>query len=85
MIDILVSPESVSKDIAEKKYTYFSLNGKDIYYQYFLLAGHRALQDKQKELDKDRTDPIRSNFAIDHYGLFLINCYYGPYKLSVVY
>jgi len=84
-MDILVSPESVLKDIAEERYTYFSLNGKDIYYQYFLLAGHRVLQDKQQALDKDSMDPARSSFAIDYYGLFLINCYYGPYKLSVVY
>ena len=84
-MDILVSPESVLKDITEERYNYFSLNGKDIYYQYFLLAGHRVLQDKQQSLDKDSTDPTRSNIAIDYCGLFLINCDYGPYKLSVVY
>jgi len=85
IIDILVFPESVSKDIQENKYKYYRLDGRDIYYQYFLLAGHRVLEAKQQELDKENTDRTIRNFAIDYYGLFLINCYYGPYKLSVLF
>ena len=58
MIDILVSPESVSKDIAEERYKYFSLNGKDIYYQYFLLAGHRVLKTNNKHWTKIGRMPL---------------------------
>ena len=85
MITILVFPKSILNEIAETKYKYYGLNGKDTYFHYFFLAGHRVLEDKQRELDEDNKDHTYRTFAIDHYGLFLINCYYGPYKLSVVY
>jgi len=84
-MDILLFPESVIKNFAENKYEYFNVRDKDIYFHYFFLAGHRVLEDKQRELDKDNKDHTLRTFAIDYYGLFLINCHYGPYKLSVVY
>ena len=85
MINILLFPESITKDMRENRYEYYRLDGKDIYSQYLFLAGHRVLDGKQQAMDKVNTDPTRSHFAIDYYGLFLINCFYGPYKLSVVY
>lgn len=52
-----------------------------MYYEYFLIANQVVLQDKQKEIDSTRIDEYR-HFAIDYYGLNLINCYYAPYKLK---
>jgi hypothetical protein len=49
------------------------------------MAGHRVLQTKQLEMDTDNKDYNIRAFAIDHYGLFLINCEYGPYKLNVLF
>jgi len=85
MILILMFPKLVLKDIEENKYEYFNLNGKDIYNQYFLLAGLRLLEAKQLELDNKNINPNFRNFAIDYYGLFLINNQYGPYKLSLIF
>jgi hypothetical protein len=42
------------------------------------VAAQRVLQTKQRELDSlNKTKKFR-DFAIDDYGLFLINCFYGP-------
>jgi len=76
MILILMFPKLVLKDIEENK---------DIYNQYFLLAGLRLLEAKQLELDNKNINPNFRNFAIDYYGLFLINNQYGPYKLSLIF
>lgn len=57
------------------------LSGEDIYYEYFLIANQMVLQDKQKELDSIYKDSYR-HLAIDYYGLYLINCKYGPYKFK---
>jgi hypothetical protein len=47
MIDILVSPESVRKDVEENKYQYINVDTKDVYYNFFFLAGQRVLETKQ--------------------------------------
>lgn len=39
-----------------------------------------VLQDRQKRMDGNKADDYR-HFAIDYYGMSLINCYYGPYRL----
>jgi hypothetical protein len=36
-------------------------------------------------MDRNNKNHNIRAFAIDHYGLFLINCHYGPYKLSVIF
>jgi hypothetical protein len=84
MISILIFPESIVKDIENGKYQYFNLKSTDVYYQYSFLAGQRVIQAKQLKLDTENNNPNTRNFAIDYYGLFLINSYYGPYKLSVI-
>ena len=55
------------------------MKGENIYNEYFFLAVQMVLQDKQKEIDSLNIDDYR-HFAIDHYGLNLINCLYGPFK-----
>ncbi len=59
-----------------------NLKGEDMYYEYFLIATQVVLQDKQKEIDSAKIDNYR-HFAIDYFGLNLINCYYAPYKLKI--
>jgi hypothetical protein len=85
MLVILASPASIAQDLQQNKYQYYNLDGKDIYYQYFPLAGQRVLQTKQRELDRDHTEKGTRSFAIDYYGLRLINCHYGPYKLGLTF
>ena len=51
-----------------------------MYYEYFLIAVQVILQDRQKKIDANKIDRYRY-FAIDYYGLNLMNSYYGPYKL----
>jgi hypothetical protein len=41
------------------------------------------MQTRQLELDSENSSQKTRKFAIDSYGLFLINCYYGPQKLHV--
>jgi hypothetical protein len=48
------------------------------------LTGQRVIQAKKLELDTENSNLNIRNFAIDYYGLFLINSYYGPYKVSVI-
>lgn len=50
-----------------------------MYYEYFLLANQIILQDRQKKIDEEGGHYRK--FAIDYYGINLINCFYGPYKL----
>jgi hypothetical protein len=47
-MNILTSPTSVNEDIASKKYKYIMTDGKDVYYQYAILACQRVLAQKQK-------------------------------------
>jgi hypothetical protein len=63
------------------QYRLNNLKGEDIYYEYFMIAVQVVLQDKQKQIDAANIDQYR-HFAIDYYGLHLINCYYAPYKLK---
>jgi hypothetical protein len=55
------------------------LRGDDIFTEYFHISVQIVLQNQQKQIDSANKDPSR-HFAMDHYGLSLINCYYGPYK-----
>jgi hypothetical protein len=52
-----------------------------MYPEYFMIAVQTILQERQKKIDANKIDSYR-DFAIDYYGLNLINCYYGPYKLQ---
>lgn len=82
MIDILAFPQQISQDIKDRKYEYYHIENRDVYFHYYVLAGQRVLQAKQKEIDSKNKDPNVRNFAIDSYGLFLINCFYGPQKAN---
>lgn len=62
-------------------YKLVNLKGEDIYYEYFLIAAQVVLQQRQTAIDAAKLDGFR-HFAIDDYGLQLINCYYAPYKLK---
>lgn len=84
-ISILLTPESIKKDIAEKKYSYIHIDDHDVYYQYFLLASQRVLLKRQSELDSSSKDSSTRSFAIDSFGLNLINCYYGPNKTNIIF
>jgi len=50
-----------------------------------MLACQRVLLKRQDELDSASTDPSTRSFAIDSFGLNLLNCYYGPYKSSILF
>lgn len=51
MINILTFPEQITKDIQDNKYQYYHLENRDTYVHYYVLAGQRVLQAKQKEID----------------------------------
>ena len=63
----------------KSKYKLVSGLKLDIYSEFFVLATQLLLQKKQKKIDSVKIDEYR-HFAIDYYGLNLINCLYGPYK-----
>jgi len=47
IIIILKSPENAKKDISSKKFNYIKIEGKDIYYEYFMVASQRVILKKQ--------------------------------------
>lgn len=59
------------------------MNGGDIYYEYFVIAAQRVLQFRQLALDSRNKKGPHRTFAIDYYGLELLSCYYGPYKVKL--
>jgi hypothetical protein len=79
IVKLLQKPDSFKRERGHYKLN--NLKGEDMYYEYFLLAVQTTLQDKQKEIDSIKIDSDR-HFAIDFYGLYLINCFYAPYKLK---
>lgn len=76
---ILLNPEKLKSEIG--KYNLNNIRGNDVNYEYFLIAVQIILQDKQTELNSKSNDPYL-HFAVDYYGLYLINCLYAPYKLK---
>ena len=42
------------------------------------------LKEKQKQIDSFTLNSYK-RFAFDYYGISLINAYYGPYKLDMIY
>jgi hypothetical protein len=75
----LENPKSF--ELQKSNYSLVNFKGTDLYYEYFLIAVQTILQDKQKEMDSVQVNEYR-RFAIDYFGLYLINCYYGPYKIQ---
>jgi len=59
------------------------LNEKVVYSEFVTIASKKIIQSKQKELNTINRDQNYRKFAIDYYGLFLINRNYGPFKLEV--
>jgi hypothetical protein len=62
------------------------MRGNDPYYEFFFLASQFVIHHKQKVLSSliflDQKDhPLK--LALDYYGLYSINRYYGPYKLKI--
>lgn len=62
------------------------IKGEDPYYEFFFIACHIVLQNKQRELDQWvylGAGDYPTKFALDYYGLYTINRYYGPFKLKI--
>jgi hypothetical protein len=70
-------------EFINEKYNFIHLNDHDIYYQYFMLATQKILIDRQDELSSQNN--ADNAFAIDSYGLYFINCYYGPFKSAILF
>jgi hypothetical protein len=73
--ELLTNPGNFKRE--RGKYKLNRLNGNDIYYEYIFIASQIVLQEKQKQIDQANIDQYR-HFAIDYYGLNLINCHYAP-------
>jgi hypothetical protein len=69
----------VSQSFKRRHFRLQRLSGDDIFTEYFYISVQIMLQNRQKQIDGANKDPFR-HFAMDHYGLSLINCYYGPIK-----
>jgi hypothetical protein len=83
MVAILKDPEVGKTEVQKNAKQYPGLQGKDIYFEYYLIAVKKVIISKQVELDSRYTKINDRHFAIDHYGIFSINCHYAPYKIKV--
>jgi hypothetical protein len=75
IVELLRMPENFKRS----HFRLQKLRGDDIFTEYFHISVQIVLQNRQRQIDAANKDPFR-HFAMDHYGLSLINCYYGPYK-----
>jgi hypothetical protein len=79
---MLERPESVRG--LHESYKFRNLSEKELYSDFVGLASQVILQNRQREIESELGESYK-HFAIDYYGLQLINAFYFPRKLQLAY
>lgn len=79
-VDLLTHPDSLAEKMSRYAVDMGGLHGKDLYYEALYLSQQIVLRRKQQQIDAAGNDGSR--FAVDHFGVAVINERYFPKKLQ---